>query len=131
MTFEPYFTLAEVQARLPFTLSVLRAKVKRGEFSPPGPSGAPDLSNILFDGVLLVPLSGLEHYRRTHSCYLADGPLVDVVRDRMRPPAPLRPEVSPPVVVARSPGEALRKARGKLPASVDAAAVVGKNGQPE
>ena len=127
-TFEPYFTLHELQAHLPFALKVLRAKVKRGEFSPAGPDGLPDLSNCLQDGILLVPLSGLLHYRETHKLSLPA-----IVSDRIRRrPMPRRPAAAtPPATVARSPGEAIRKLRGRMPANVDAAAVADENGQTE
>ena len=126
-TFEPYFTLHELQGYLPFAIKVLRAKVRRGEFSPAGPDGLPDVSNILQDGILLVPLSGLVHYRETHKLSLSA-----IVADRMRRrPLPRRPAVAaPPAIVARSPGEALRKLRAQLPANVAAAEAV-ENGETE
>lgn len=107
-TFQPYFTLAEVQARLPFSEKVIRAKMKRGEFSPPGADGLPDLSNILFDGCFLIPLSGLEYYRTTHALS-SEGLITDLVLQRLREPVPERPVFDEPVLVARSPGEARRK----------------------
>jgi hypothetical protein len=106
-TFETYFTLGEIQARLPFSEKSIREKVKRGEFSPPGADGQPDLSNILFDGVFLVPLSGLEHYRVTHAMSV-DGLVSSVVSARLRSPAPARPGFSSGIR-ARSIGEARRK----------------------
>ena len=122
-TFEPYFTLHELQAHIPFAIKVLRAKVRRGEFSPAGPDGLPDLSNVLQDGILLVPLSGLMHYRETHKLSLSA-----IVSERLRRrPMPRRSAAAPPAIVARSPGEALRKLRGQLPAN--GAAVAGEIGE--
>jgi hypothetical protein len=64
---ELYYSIADLSTLLRFAEKTLRAKIKAGDFSPPGANGEPDLGNILeISGELRVPASGVNHFLDRH-----------------------------------------------------------------
>jgi hypothetical protein len=57
---ELYYSVTELACLLRFSDSTVRKWVKSGAFSPPGPDGKPDFTNILdVHGDIRVPSSGV------------------------------------------------------------------------
>lgn len=64
---EKYYSVKELCFVLGFCAKTIREWIRAGEFSPPGPDGVKDLSNILVIGAdIRVPASGVLYFTSRH-----------------------------------------------------------------
>ena len=71
---ELFYTVGELAFLLRLGESTVSRKWKSGEFSPAGPDGQPDISNIVdLGGDIRIPASGVNHYLDRHRVRRTSG----------------------------------------------------------